>query len=93
MPAAVRPAGGRPVPVLLTMVFRSMAVPLKATIGYLLSVGAAFGVTAGLRMGLVRRLLNVDQTGPGDQLPADPADGHPVRAGHGLRGVPGLPDP
>ncbi|HSU34545.1 MAG TPA: MMPL family transporter, partial [Propionibacteriaceae bacterium] len=32
--------------VLLAMVFRSIAVPLKATIGYLLSVGAAFGATA-----------------------------------------------
>jgi RND superfamily putative drug exporter len=32
--------------ILLAMVFRSIAVPLKATIGYLLSVGAAFGVTA-----------------------------------------------
>ncbi len=32
--------------ILLAMVFRSVAVPLKATIGYLLSVGAAFGATA-----------------------------------------------
>ena len=32
--------------ILLTMVFRSIAVPIKATLGYLLSVGAAFGVTA-----------------------------------------------
>ena len=31
---------------LLTMVFRSIAVPIKATIGYLLSVAAAFGATA-----------------------------------------------
>ncbi len=30
--------------VLLTMVFRSVAVPIKATLGYLFSVGAAFGV-------------------------------------------------
>ncbi len=29
--------------VLLTMVFRSIAVPIKATVGYLLSVAAAFG--------------------------------------------------
>ena len=36
---------------LLTMVFRSIAVPIKATLGYLLSVGAAFGATAaGLRV-------------------------------------------
>ncbi|MCY1141632.1 MMPL family transporter [Actinoplanes sp. Pm04-4] len=32
--------------VLLTMVFRSVAVPIKATAGYLLSVGTAFGATA-----------------------------------------------
>lgn len=31
--------------VLLTIVFRSIAVPIKAALGYLLSVGAAFGVT------------------------------------------------
>ena len=50
---------------LLTMVFRSVAVPLKATIGYLLSVGAAFGVTAAVfEWGWFASLLNVDQTGP-----------------------------
>ncbi len=32
--------------ILLAMVFRSIAVPIKATVGYLLSVGAAFGATA-----------------------------------------------
>lgn len=32
--------------VLLTMVFRSLWVPVKATVGYLLSVAAAFGATA-----------------------------------------------
>lgn len=32
--------------VLLTMVFRSVWVPVKAALGYLLSVGAAFGTTA-----------------------------------------------
>jgi len=50
---------------LLTMVFRSVAVPLKATIGYLLSVGAAFGATAAVfEWGWFSSLLNVDQTGP-----------------------------
>ena len=42
-----RSQGGVVQPVLaflLTMVFRSVAVPLKATLGYLLSVLAAFGV-------------------------------------------------
>ncbi|MFI2363089.1 MMPL family transporter [Promicromonospora sp. NPDC019610] len=32
--------------VLLTMVFRSVWVPVKATVGYLLSIGAAFGLTS-----------------------------------------------
>ena len=79
---------------LLTMVFRSIAVPLKATIGYLLSVGAAFGVTAMVfEYGWFSEVFSVEPDRPGDQLPAHPDDGHPVRPGHGLRGVPGLPDP
>ena len=79
--------------ILLAMVFRSVAVPLKATIGYLLSVGAAFGVDGdGLRVQLVRLAAQRARARAGDQLPADPADGHPVRAGHGLRGLPRVPD-
>lgn len=51
--------------VLLAMVFRSVAVPLKATIGYLLSVGAAFGATAVVfEYGWFGSLLNVAQTAP-----------------------------
>ena len=51
--------------VLLTMVFRSVAVPLKATIGYLLSVGAAFGVTAMVfEYGWFSDFFNVAQTAP-----------------------------
>ena len=51
--------------VLLAMVFRSVAVPLKATIGFLLSVGAAFGATAAVfEWGWFGHLLNVEQTAP-----------------------------
>jgi RND superfamily putative drug exporter len=51
--------------VLLAMVFRSVAVPLKATIGFLLSVGAAFGATAAVfEWGWLGSLLNVEQTAP-----------------------------
>ncbi|WP_375424534.1 MMPL family transporter [uncultured Friedmanniella sp.] len=51
--------------VLLAMVFRSVAVPLKATIGYLLSVGAAFGATAAVfEWGWFGSLFNVAQTAP-----------------------------
>ena len=37
-------------------------------------------------------LLGVDADRPDRQHPADPADRHPVRAGHGLRGLPRHPD-
>jgi RND superfamily putative drug exporter len=51
--------------ILLTMVFRSIAVPIKATIGYLLSVGAAFGVVSLVfEHGVLAEALNVTRTGP-----------------------------
>ena len=51
--------------ILLAMVFRSIAVPLKATIGYLLSVGAAFGVTAMVfEYNWFGALLNVHEPAP-----------------------------
>ena len=51
--------------VLLTMVFRSIAVPIKAALGYLLSVGAAFGaVSAVFGWGWLAGPLNVAKTGP-----------------------------
>lgn len=51
--------------VLLTMVFRSIWVPVKATLGYLLSVGVAFGMTAWVfNEGHVRQIINLDEPGP-----------------------------
>ncbi|WP_129339640.1 MMPL family transporter [Cellulomonas endophytica] len=51
--------------VLLTMVFRSLWVPLKATLGYLLSVGASFGVvTLVFEEGWGADLLHVANLGP-----------------------------
>ncbi|MGO3147495.1 MAG: MMPL family transporter [Leucobacter sp.] len=51
--------------VLLAMVFRSVWVPIKATLGYLLSVGVAFGaVVAVFQWGWLQDLLNVSSTGP-----------------------------
>jgi RND superfamily putative drug exporter len=51
--------------VLLTMVFRSIAVPIKAALGYLLSVGAAFGaVTMVFEWGWFGDALNVAKEGP-----------------------------
>ncbi|XVQ06577.1 MMPL family transporter [Spirillospora sp. CA-255316] len=51
--------------ILLMLVFRSIVVPLKATLGFLLSVAATFGaVVAVFQWGWLAELLGVDQTGP-----------------------------
>ncbi|HSE09690.1 MAG TPA: MMPL family transporter [Nocardioidaceae bacterium] len=51
--------------VLMTMVFRSIAVPVKATLGYLLSVGASFGAVAAVfQWGWLAEPLNVARVGP-----------------------------
>ncbi|MDF2444448.1 MAG: putative drug exporter of the superfamily, partial [Subtercola sp.] len=51
--------------VLLAMVFRSIAVPIKAAVGFLFSVGASFGVTVAVfQWGWGADLLNIATTGP-----------------------------
>ncbi len=51
--------------VLLAAVFRSVAVPIKATLGYLFSVGAAFGATALVfNEGFLRQLVNLERPMP-----------------------------
>ncbi|MBZ4487856.1 efflux RND transporter permease subunit [Microbacterium sp. cx-55] len=51
--------------ILLMIVFRSVWVPLKAALGYLLSVGASFGVVAAVfEWGWFADLLHVARTGP-----------------------------
>lgn len=51
--------------ILLTMVFRSIWVPIKATIGYLLSVAASFGIVALVfENGWFADALHVAQQGP-----------------------------
>ncbi|KQZ85019.1 transporter [Microbacterium sp. Root166] len=51
--------------ILLMIVFRSIAVPLTAALGYLLSVTAAFGVVAAVfEWGWFADLLHVARTGP-----------------------------
>ncbi|SDD22690.1 MMPL family transporter [Auraticoccus monumenti] len=51
--------------VLLTMVFRSIAVPIKATLGYLLSIGVAFGLTTLVFIqGHGAELINLERPGP-----------------------------
>lgn len=50
---------------LLLLVFRSIAVPIKATLGYLLSVGVAFGVTTLVfNDGFAHNLINLEKPGP-----------------------------
>ena len=51
--------------VLLLIVFRSIWVPIKATLGYLFSVGAAFGMTTLVFInGFANDLLLIGQVGP-----------------------------
>jgi RND superfamily putative drug exporter len=51
--------------VLLAAVFRSVWVPVKATVGYLLSVGAAFGATALVfNQGVLRQVINLEKPMP-----------------------------
>ena len=51
--------------VLLLLVFRSILVPIKAAVGFLLSVGASFGaVVAVFQWGWFGDLLGVPATGP-----------------------------
>ncbi|WP_432985503.1 MMPL family transporter [Dactylosporangium sp. CA-233914] len=50
---------------LLMLVFRSLLVPIKATLGFLLSVAATFGaVVAVFQWGWAADLLGVERTGP-----------------------------
>ncbi|KAA1376448.1 MMPL family transporter [Aeromicrobium fastidiosum] len=50
---------------LLMIVFRSLVVPLKATIGFLLSTGASFGaVVAVFQWGWLMHAIHLEQTGP-----------------------------
>jgi RND superfamily putative drug exporter len=51
--------------VLLMLVFRSILVPLKATLGFLLTVASSFGaVVAVFQWGWLAGVFGVDQTGP-----------------------------
>jgi RND superfamily putative drug exporter len=51
--------------ILLTIVFRSLLVPLKATLGFLLSVGATMGSAVAIfQWGWFSDLLGLDSTGP-----------------------------
>jgi len=50
---------------LLMLVFRSILVPLKAALGFLLTVGATFGITVAVfQQGHLASLIGLDTTGP-----------------------------
>ncbi|NEA31602.1 MMPL family transporter [Streptomyces sp. SID13031] len=50
---------------LLLLAFRSILVPLKATLGFLLTIGATFGITVGVfQKGWGASLLGIDSPGP-----------------------------
>jgi uncharacterized membrane protein YdfJ with MMPL/SSD domain len=76
---------------LLMMVFRSVAVPLKAAAMNLLSIGAAYGIiVAVFQWGWLNGVIGAEDRA--DRLVhADDAVRHPVRAVDGLRGVPADP--
>ena len=77
---------------LLMVVFRSLLVPLVASIMNLLSIGAALGVmTAAFQFGWGKSLLGFTKAGPIEVFMPGADVRHPVRAVHGLRGVPGQP--
>ena len=51
--------------ILILLVFRSLVVPVKAAVGFLLSVGASFGLVVGLfQDGHLDGLIGVNTTGP-----------------------------
>ena len=77
---------------LLMVVFRSIAVPLKAAVMNLLSIGAAYGViVAVFQWGWLKGLFGVEETVPDRLVHADDAVRHPLRPVDGLRGVPAVP--
>ena len=76
---------------ILTLVFRSVVVPLVATGGFLLSVAAAFGATVAVHQwGWLGGLLGVTQPGPLLSLHADHPHRGPLRPRDGLPDVPRL---
>lgn len=51
--------------ILLTVVFRSILVPLKAVLGFLLSVGVSLGATVAVfQWGWLAELIGIDKSGP-----------------------------
>ena len=80
--------------VLLFIAFGSLVLPVKAIVMNLISITAAFGVVTWIFSdGHLSGLLGLHAAGLPRRDQPDPDAGHPVRAVHGLRGVPAVPDP
>ena len=80
--------------VLLLFVFRSVTVAVKAAVMNLLSITAAYGVlTAVTQWGWAGHAVRLPGADAGDHLGARVPVRDLVRAVHGLRGVPAVPDP
>ena len=78
--------------VLLMMVFRSVAVPLKAAAMNLLSIGAAYGViVAVFQWGWLKGLFGVEETVPIVSFMPMMLFAILFGLSHGLRGVPAVP--
>ena len=79
---------------LLLCVFRSVVIAVKAAVMNLLSITAAYGVlTAVTQWGWGGTAVRIPREDAGDDLGAGVPVRDPVRAVHGLRGVPAVPDP
>ena len=79
---------------LLAVGVPSLVIPLTAAVMNLLSIGAAFGMlVAVFQWGWLGAVFGVNRAGPGRGVPPGDAVRHPVRAVHGLRGLPGHPHP
>ena len=77
--------------VLLTVVFRSVVVPLKAALMNLLSIGASFGVMVMVfQWGWAASLIGLESTDPDPPVHPDVHVRRGVRALDGLRGLPAL---
>ncbi len=70
---------------LLSIVFRSIVIPLTAAAMNILSIGAAFGIlVAVFQWGWLGSVFQVEQARTGRGLPPGDALRHPLRAVHGL---------
>ena len=79
--------------VLLLFVFRSVVVAVKAAVMNLLSITAAYGVLTAVTQWGWAAAVRLPGADAGDHLGARVPVRDPVRAVHGLRGVPAVPDP